>query len=114
MIDFLCFLIVAAGIAIPHLLMALVAPDRELRPDVGATITKALRAIDMSQKEAALIAGMDFAQWSRGVNGLGPLDLHKLARLPWRFQGLWIQYYVKACLVAWLAECRADQQEFSA
>lgn len=83
-------------------------------PNVGATIDATLRAIEMSHKEAALICGMDFAQWSRGVNGLGPMDLHKLARLPWRFQSLWIQKYVRLCVVTWLAETRADVQEFSA
>lgn len=85
--------------------------QRELLPNVGATVDSTLRAIDMTHKEAALICGMDFAQWSRGVNGLGPLDLHKLARLPWRFQGVWLQKYVQLCLVFWLAEMKTDLKE---
>lgn len=111
MIPFLCTAILIGLLCLPALLLALSARDLDVRPNVGATVHATLQAIDMSHKEAALIAGMDFAQWSRGVNGLGPLDLHKLARLPWRFQALWIQKYVRLCVTVWLEDARADAQE---
>lgn len=112
MIAFLFSVVLLAIILAPALAMALVASDKELVPDIGRTVDTTLRAIGMSHKEAALICGVDFGSWSRGVNGLGPLDIHKLARLPWRFQCLWIQSYVRASVGTWLSDTKADAQEF--
>lgn len=114
MIAFLFYAALLAMLLAPALALAVVASNRELVPNIGATVDSTLKAIGMSHKEAALICGLDFGAWSRGVNGLGPLDIHKLARLPWRFQCVWIQSYVRASVGAWLADTRSDVKEFGA
>lgn len=92
-----------------------IAPNDSTHEDrtvnVGKLVIDALRLSDMSHKEAALICGLDTAQWSRGIHGLGSLDLWKLARLPLRVHGILWPNFLKAMVIQWLAETRAEYQE---
>ena len=49
---------------------------------VGRLLRKACAIEDIKQQAAALDAGIDPATLSRGIHGLGPLDLNRLYDLP--------------------------------
>lgn len=57
--------------------------------NVGRLVEKVLRRMEWSDKHAALEMQWDEAAFSRGLHGLGPLDVHRLALLPpsfwWKF-----------------------------
>lgn len=58
--------------------------------NVGRIVLRILRECEWSQKQAALSVRPDYEPTlSRGLAGLGPLDLHALAMLPsafwWKF-----------------------------
>ena len=65
--------------------------------DVGRVVDEALVEVGMTHKDAWITQGYrDGAEWSRAIQGSRPLDLHKLAALPSRFQFAFIARYAAA------------------
>ena len=65
--------------------------------DIGQVVDDSLIECRMTHKEAWIAAGYrDGAEWSRAIQGARPLDLHKLAALPDRFQFAFIARYAAA------------------
>jgi hypothetical protein len=53
--------------------------------DLTSAITEALERAHISHKEAALMMGIDPAQWSRQLHGDGHISLQRLQKLPRQF-----------------------------
>jgi hypothetical protein len=76
--------------------------------DVGALIADTLIEIRMSHKEAALTCGVDQGNWTRGLQGLGPIDLWRVRLMPFRFWQVFIVKLTSALTVQWMHEVSAD------
>jgi len=79
------------------------------RPPVnpaGKLLKRALAIEDLKQQGAAIDAGIDPATLSRGIHGLGPLDLNRLYDLPLAVLAQWFSLLLDA-----KAERQPSEQE---
>jgi len=63
---------------------------------VGRLLKRACAIEDIQQKAAAEDAGIDAATLSRGIHGLGPLDLNRLWDLPREVLACWFSLVLDA------------------
>lgn len=78
--------------------------------DCGKVIEDALNAEQMTHKEAWIGAGYhNGAEWSRAIQGTRPLDLHKIAALPFKFQCSFIAKYGAAQVLRYVRGYAADR-----
>ena len=63
---------------------------------VGKLLRRTLQLEDVQHKAAAIEAGIDPATLSRGIHGLGPLDLHRLYDLPYAVLACWFDLILRA------------------
>ena len=79
--------------------------------DCGRILRKALAACDVSMKHAALHVGLNYEPTlSRGVNGLGPLDVHAIAALPLGVVFKFCRMLITARIKVWEREHLQDER----
>jgi hypothetical protein len=84
-----------------------VRPDSGI--DLGKIALRVLREMEWSQKQAALCVRTDYEPvLSRGLAGLGPLDIHALACLPGAF---WWKFFRETIRAVLLREEAEQEQE---
>src|SRR3990167_2902349 len=84
--------------------MFLITAATEARLHHGRLVDTAIRQARMSHKEAALLAGVPFSEWSRAVHAQARFDAAWLLKLPWRFHAVYAPLYLNAVVDALVAD----------